>query len=309
MAAAWPLAAWAQQPTMPVIGFLHGSSPDPFADNLPGFRRGLKDTGYVEGENVAIEYRWAENQIDRLPALAAELVRRQVAVIVANTPAALAAKAATSIIPIVFSTGSDPVKLDLVASFNRPGGNLTGVSQLATGLDAKRLELLHELMPNATVIAVLTNPNYSDTENQSREVEKAARSLSLQFHILNASTEREIDTAFATLVQQRAGALAVAADPFFYSRREQLVALAARHAVPAIYEWRAFAAPGGLMSYGTDLADAWRYAGKILKGAKPADLPVQQSTKVELIINLKTANALGLALPIALLGRADEVIE
>jgi putative ABC transport system substrate-binding protein len=236
-----------------------------------------------------------------------------VAVIVANTPAALAAKAATSIIPIVFSTGSDPVKLDLVASFNRPGGNLTGVSQLATGLDAKRLELLHELMPNATVIAVLMNPNYSDTENQSREVQKAARSLSLQFHILNASTEREIDTAFATLVQQRAGALAVAADPFFYSRREQLVALAARHAVPAIYEWRAFAALGGLMSYGTDLADAWRhagtYAGKILKGAKPADLPVQQSTKVELIINLKTAKALGLTLPIALLGRADEVIE
>jgi putative ABC transport system substrate-binding protein len=309
-AAAWPLAARAQ-PAMPVMGFLHGGSPVP--NSLAAFRQGLSETGFVEGRNVAIEYRWAENHYDRLPALAAELVRRQVAAIVANTPAALAAKDATSTIPIVFSTGSDPVQLGLVASFNRPGGNVTGISQFAAALEAKRLQQLHELVPHATEIAVLVNANYPNAEKQSRDVHDVARSLSLRVHILNAGTDREIETAFARLVEHRAGGLVVAADPFFFSRREQLVALASRHAVPAIYEWRDFPALGGLMSYGTDLADAWRragtYAGRILNGEKPSELPVQQSTKVELTINLKTAKALGLTVPPTLLARADEVIE
>jgi putative ABC transport system substrate-binding protein len=313
--AAWPLAARAQQKAMPVIGVLNTGSPSattsPF---MAAFLQGLSEAGYVEGQNLAIEYRWAEGHYDRLPALAADLVDRKVDLIMASSPpSALAAKSATSTIPIVFRGGPDPVGNGLVASLARPGGNLTGVSMLSDRLPAKRLQLLSELVPRAGVIALLVNPNDANAERVIREVQEAARTKGLQLHVRKASSESEIDTAFASLVQLQAGALLVAADPFLSSRREQLVALASRHAVPSIYAWREFAASGGLISYGPSLTSAYRlcgtYAGKVLKGAKPADLPVQQPTKFELIINLKTAQALGIDVPPTLLARADEVIE
>jgi putative ABC transport system substrate-binding protein len=310
--AAWPLAILAQQPAMAVVGFLNSAAAEALAPMVAAFRQGLKEAGYVEGQNVAIEYRWAEGQYDRLPAMAADLVRRQVAVIVAGGGAvtARAARAATATIPIVFSMGDDPVKLGFVSNLNLPGGNLTGVSLLTTGLEAKRLEVLHEAVPGASVVGLLVNSNFPDVETQLQE---AARGLGLQITVLNASSERDIDAAFATIVQQRVGALLVASSPFFFGRREQLVALATRNAVPAIFEWPEFVALGGLMSYGTNLADGYRqvgvYAGKILKGDKPADLPVQQLVKVGLVLNLKTAKALGLNVPNTLIGRADEVIE
>jgi putative ABC transport system substrate-binding protein len=313
-AVAWPLAARAQQPAMPVIGFLHGASPEGYAPMVTAFRQGLKEADYVEGHNVAVEYRWAEGHYDRLPALAADLVRRQVAgIVTGGTPPALAAKAASSTIPIVINVGIDPVQIGLVASLNRPGGNVTGLALLTVELAAKRLELLHELLGTATVVAMLVNPTTPLTEPETKGVRDAARSLGLQLHVLDASTEREIDAAFGKLIELRAGALVVSVDLFLNNQRAQIVALAARHAVPAIYGVREFATAGGLMSYGNDLADAYRqsgiYAGKILKGAKPADLPVQQVVRVEFVINLKTAKTLGLTFPITLLGRADEVIE
>jgi putative ABC transport system substrate-binding protein len=311
-AAAWPLAVHAQQP-MPVIGFLNGGSPDGYAPMVAGFRQGLKETSYVEGQNVAIEFRWAEGQYDRVPAMAAELVRRQVTVIVANTPGNLAAKAATTTIPIVFTVGNDPVQIGLVASLTRPGGNVTGATQLGVELVSKQLEFAHELVPTATVIAVLLNPINPNAETLLRDVQAAARIIGVQFHVLHASAERDFDTVFATLVQLGASALVIGNDPFFASRSEQLAALTLRHAVPAIFQDRPFVAAGGLMSYGGSTPDMYRiagvYAGRILKGEKPADLPVQQATKVELFINLKTAKALGLTVPPTLLVRADEVIE
>ena len=310
----WPLAARAQQPAMPVIGLLSSSAPA--GSSLPAmFRRGLGEVSYVEGRNVAIEFRWAEGQYDRLPALAADLVRKGVAVLGAfgGVHTAIAAKAASTSIPIVFAIGSDPVKFGLVASLNRPGGNITGVSFFTAELEAKRLGLLHELAPRATVIAALINPNNANAGNQSRELEEAAGTLGLQVRLVNAGADRDFDPAFAAMAQMRAGALLVAADPFFFSQRQHLVQLAARHAIPAIYEWREFAEAGGLASYGTNLADANRqagvYAGRILKGEKPAELPVMQSTRFEFLINLKTAKALGLEVPPGLSARADEVIE
>jgi ABC-type uncharacterized transport system substrate-binding protein len=312
-AAAWPLAARAQQ-APPLIGFLNGASPAGYAPYVAAFRQGLKEAGYVESQNVTIEYRWAENEYDRLPALAADLVRRNVVVIAAtSTPAAQAAKALTSTVPIVFTTGDDPIKLGLVASFNRPGGNATGVSHLIGELGSKRLGLLRELLPGITVITTLLNPNFPGAERQLRDAEAAAGALGIQLIVLRASTEREINAAFATMVQQRAGALVVGGDPSFIARREQIVALAARHAVPTIYPTRDFAVAGGLMSYGTDFADAYRqagvYTGRIVRGEKPADLPVQRSIKFEFVINLKTAKALGLTVPNAMQLLADEVIE
>jgi len=315
-AAAWPLAARAQQPAMPVIGFLDPTSPDMYADRLRAFRQSLKDTGYVEHENVAIEHRWAENQNDRLPELATELVRRQVAVITTGggPTAPLAAKAATTTIPIVFTVVEDPVRLGLVASLARPGGNLTGLNFLSGELTAKRLELLRALVPAATRVAVLVNPaNAMNTETTLRDVEPAARAMGLQIQVLNASTSREIGAAFATFARERPDALFVGVDPLFNSRRLQLALLAARHAVPAAYPTRENAEAGGLMSYGASVTDGYRhvgvYTGHILKGAKPADLPVVQPTKFELVINAETARILGLDMPPTLLARADEVIE
>src|SRR6516165_8223601 len=314
-AATWPLAARAQQPAMPVIGFLSSVLPDRDAGRLRAFRQGLAETGYVEGRNVAIEYRWAEEQNDRLPALAADLVRRQVAVIATagDVLGAVAAKAATTTIPIVFTTGRDPVEIGLVPSLNRPGGNLTGVATLGAELEPKRVELLHEAIPAATIVGALVNPASRNAEFLSRDLRAAARILGLELHVLNAVTEGDFDSVFADLVRLRAGGLVIATDALFISRSEQVAALALRHAVPAIFQFHAFAAAGGLMSYGGSLADLYHrsgvYTGRVLKGEKPADLPVQQSTKAELIINLKTAKALGITFPLPLLGRADEVIE
>jgi putative tryptophan/tyrosine transport system substrate-binding protein len=313
--AAWALAARAQQPAMPVVGFLGSASPEAYARRLRAFHQALKETGYVEGQNVEVEYRWAEGQYDRLPALAADLVRRQVAVIIAaGAQATLAVKAATTTIPIIFSIATDPVAEGLVASLNRPGGNLTGITSLNVEVAPKRLELLHQVVPSATSMALLVNPtNTSIAEPFSRALQAAARVLGLQLHVLHASSEREIEAAFATLVQLRAGGLVIMPDQLFIARSEQLAALTVRHAVPSVHLFREFAAAGGLISYGSDEGEYYRlvgiYIGRILKGEKPSDLPVQQVTKVELIINLKTARALGLTIPLPLLGRADEVIE
>jgi putative ABC transport system substrate-binding protein len=311
--AVWPFVARAQQKAAPVIGYLGSATPSLGARYTAAFRQGLSETGYVEGQNVAIEYRWAEGRFERLPALAADLVGRKVDVIVAGFPAAAqAAKSATSAIPIVFTTG-DAVGDGFVASLARPGGNLTGISFLTVELSAKRFELLSELVSQARVIALLVNPNNPVTEHMMPAVQEAARAKGVQLHILKASTESEIDAAFAALVQRQAGALVVSSDPFFFNRREQLVVLAARHAVPAIYEFREVAADGGLISYGASITGVFRqvgiYTGRILKGAKPADLPVEQPTTFELVINMKTAKALGLTIPPALLSRVDEVIE
>ena len=313
--AAWPFVAHAQQPAMPVVGFLNLASLDANAERLRAFHRGLKDTGYVEGENVTILYRWTENQIHRLPELAADLVRRQVAVMAMPQALAtvLAAKAATTTIPIVFANGDDPVKHGLVASLARPGGNVTGISFLAVELAAKRLELLRELVPTASRVAVMVNPTNPNAETTMRGVETAARALGLQIHVLNASTSREIVAAFATLGRERCDVLFVGGDAFFNSRRVQLAHLATRHAVPATYAAREIVEAGGLMSYGANVADAWRqvgvYTGRILKGAKPADMPVVQSTKFELVVNAETARLLGLTIPQQLHSSADEVIE
>jgi ABC-type uncharacterized transport system substrate-binding protein len=313
--AAWPLAARAQQPAMPVVGFLNPSSADGWESRLRAFRQGLKEAGFIEGENVAVEYRWAENQFDRLPALAAELVRRQVAVIVTtgSPTAALAAKAATTTIPVVFSVPEDPVRSGLVASLARPGGNATGINFFSIELVAKRLEILREMVPAASRIAVLINPADAASETMLKDVEAAIHAMGLQIQVLSANTRHEIDAAFATFGRERPDALLVSGGPFLISRRVQFALLAARYAVPASYGAREYVEIGGLMSYGANVADAYRqvgvYAGRILKGTKPADLPVMQSTKFELVINAQAARVLGLTVPPTLLARADEVIE
>jgi putative ABC transport system substrate-binding protein len=313
-AAAWPLAARAQQPTMPVIGFLHPETPDYSEYLVRAFHQGLNETGYVEGRNVAIDYRWSQSQNDRLPALAADLVRRKVTVIVTSSILATqAAKAATTTIPVVFYTGTSPAADGLVASLNRPGGNLTGVTGLNVELGPKRLELLHELVPAATIIPVLVNPTGRNAGALSNDFQAAARALGVQLHVLHARTEGDIDMAFATLARLRADALLINASLFFNVRGKQLGTLTVRHGVPAIYQFREFAAAGGLMSYGSSITESYHlvgiYTGRVLKGEKPADLPVQQATRVELIINMRTAKAIGVTVPETLLGRADEVIE
>lgn len=308
-----PDGACAELPAMPVIGFLNSSSPEGYAPRVADFREGLKEAGYVDGRNVTIEFRWAEGRYDRLPEMAADLVRRKVSVIVANTPANVAVKAATNTIPIVFTTSSDPVKLGLVSSLNRPGGNVTGVTQLDVELGPKRLELAHEMMPAATVVALLVNPTYPSSDIIVKDIEAAALARSLQLQILRASTDAEIEAAFAGFAQLKAGVLIIGTDPVFNGKIEQVAMLGLRYAVPTIYQTREFTGAGGLISFGGSVKDSYHlaglYVGKILKGDKPADLPVQQSTTVELIVNLKTAKALGVNIPLSLLGRADELIE
>jgi putative tryptophan/tyrosine transport system substrate-binding protein len=314
-AAAWPLSVRAQQPAMPVVGFLNAASPQSYTRALSAFLKGLGETGYVDSQNVKIEYRWADGRNDRLPAMAADLVHRQVAVIAAtSTPAALAAKATTTTIPIVFETGGDTVRLGLVASLSRPGGNVTGVTQTNLEAAPKRLQLLHELVPTSSVMALLINPaDGALAETAIKDVQAAARTLGLEVHVLNASADHDFDGIFTKLIQLRAGGLVIGPGPLFTSRSEQLAALAVHYAVPTVYEWREFAVAGGLMGYGGSLTESYRtagnYTGRILKGDKPADLPVQRGTKVEMYINLKTAKALGINVPEAFIGRADEVIE
>ncbi|HYC18983.1 MAG TPA: ABC transporter substrate-binding protein [Pseudolabrys sp.] len=314
-AASWPFAARAQQPAMPVMGFINAASPEPYAPMLSALLKGLGETGFVENKNLRIEYRWGQGQIDRLPALAADLVRREVAVIAATgTPAAIAAKAATATIPIVFEMGNDPVQLGLVASLNRPGGNITGVAQLATEVAPKRLELLHEMVPKARIVALLADPtDRAIFENTTRGVQAAARSLGLEIHVLSVSNDSDFDAAFPKLVELHAGGLVISGGQFFNSRSKQIATAALRYAVPTISPYVDLAAANGLMSYGTSITDAYRlagvYTGRILKGEKPADLPVQQATKVELVINLRAARALGITVPTSLVGRADAIIE
>jgi putative ABC transport system substrate-binding protein len=314
-AAAWPLGARAQQPAMPVVGFLGAPSAAPYARYVAAVHQGLKEVGYSEHQNVAMEYRWADGQYDRLPALAADLVNRRVAVLVpiGGAPATLAAKAATSTIPIVFNLGADPIQLGLVANLNRPGGNITGIAMMSVEIETKRLELLHELAPASTSIAILLNPANAQAQSQEREAQAAARLLGRQLLVLEAGTEREIKNAFAALARERAGALLVGADTFFTSQATLFAVLTARYSIPTIYTSKSYVDAGGLMSYGSSLLDAYRqtgvYAGRVLKGEKPADLPIVQPTKFELVINLKTARALDIAIPPTLLARADEVIE
>jgi putative tryptophan/tyrosine transport system substrate-binding protein len=313
-AAAWPLAARAQQPAMPVIGFINGSSPEAYVRPLPAFREGLKETGYTENKNITIEYRWAQGRHDQLPGMVADLVRRQVAAIAAtSTPAALAAKAANTVIPIIFETAGDPVTLGLVASLNRPEGNVTGVTQLSSQLISKRLRLLHDLIPPARIIGFLVDPTDPRVEAQTGEMREAAHTLGLQIHVLNARTEDQIDAAFAGMVQLRVAALVIGSGVLFNSRLEQLATSAARQRLPAIYQYREFAAAGGLISYGPSITDAYRlagiYTGRVLKGEKPADLPIMRPTKFELVINLRTASAFDLTIPPGVLAIADEVIE
>ena len=314
-AAMWPLAASAQQGAMPVIGFLGAASAAPYARYVGAVHQGLKEVGYIEHQNVAMEYRWADGQYDRLPALAADLVSRRVAVIVpiGGAPATVAAKEATSTIPIIFNVGADPIELGLVANLNRPGGNITGIAIMAVEIETKRLELLHELAPTSTSIAVLLNPSNAQAQTQEREAQRAARVIGRQVLVLKAGSEHEIERAFATLVRERAGALLVGGDTFFNSQAILFVVLTARHAIPTIYPWRSYVDAGGLMSYGASLLDAYRqmgvYTGRVLRGEKPADLPIVQPTKFELVLNLKTARAVGISIPPTLLARADEVIE